>query len=1485
VIWTIVGLYIALVVLLHIPAVQSFVGGKVADAVSSKLGTKVSVGRVDLGFLNRLIIDDVEILDQSGKSMLSAARLTAKLDIEDLSRRELGIGSIRLFGLKADLYRPTPEAKPNYQFVIDSLASKDDSGESLFDRFHANDIIIRHSDIKYNVLSALQKDEGIDPNHLAVSNISGHFNIRHLSKDSVNVGVKNLSMEEQSGLSLKNLSFHLGANRERSLLTDFALQLPRTKITIDKAEASYRFKGDSLDKTSLKYEAEIKPSSVTPADAAALLPQLKNFSSALNIRGKVSGDSRSVRIPALDINSDNKEFALSMNGAVQDLGGAPRYQAQIRQLNMSASTIDFVSGNLRGTRIQIPDEVRRLGSVYFKGDISGQASQGDFLSEAKVNGILDTDIGDADLTVEKRPAGTIAGHIDTEGLDLGKLLDNEKFGKLAASIDIDGNTKAAKAKGHIGSFTYNDYTYNNIDIDGKLDDGKISGLVNIDDNNISLSAEGEVSADSKNPAAILSANISRFNPSALHLTDKLGNKSLRMNMYADMKGSDISTARGTVDIDNMTLLEKDSVVYQLDKVHIESGSEDGQQYLSLISDFAMINMSGKYDYSTIAKSITNLLASKIPTMPGLPAATKKQNNNFSFSASIDKSDWLNTFFGVPLTITRPMTIEGEISDDDGSMQLKTHAGAFNYKGNEFRNLRMDISSPDDTLSADISVDRIDKKGKRTNIGIDAQAAHNKLLAQLSWDNLRRRRYSGTLNTETRFFRDDNNRHAAEVAIQPSEILINDSVWTMHPSTIVYNGEELAVSGLQLEHGSQHLIAQGTASKDENDSIVVDLNGIDIEYVLNIINFHSVDFGGKATGTAVLGSLFKDPSMHAKLQVDDFTFEHGPLGTLYAETEYNKEEKQLDITARAIEDMSHYINISGNVSPARNGIDLHILPAQADAAFAESFCGSFMDHIDAKVDGDIRLTGPFSDLQLLGWAVVNGNANITPLNTNYTLRNDTIIFTEGEMTLDNAPFYDRNNHEGRISGAIHHEGLGNLSYDFDCRAKDLLVYDFTDFGDGVFCGTVYADGTAGIHGKRGEVVIDMEATPTSNTIFTYNASSPDAVNPQEYLHWRNVDPKPEEQRPMPPHLAAKQRDEETRLNEEDDDKETEVPTNIYLNFLINCNQNATVKLIMDEETNDYIALNGDGTLRATYYNKGAFDMFGTYTVDHGVYKLTIQNIIKKDFQFQQGGTIVFGGDPYNAGLNLKAQYLVNAVSLSDLGVGSSFSKTTTRVNCLMNITGMPKQPQVDFDLELPTVNSDEEQMIRSVINSQEEMNQQVLYLLAIGRFYTEGANNAMAEEASQYSQTQLAMQSILSGTISSQLNSVLSSVINNNNWNFGANISTGTEGWNNAEYEGLLSGRLLNNRLLINGQFGYRDNAATANTTFIGDFDIRYLLTPGGSLAVKVYNQTNDRYFTKSSLNTQGVGLIVKKDFTKFGDLFKWKRKKKTKKTDSEETNE
>ena len=177
------------------------------------------------------------------------------------------------------------------------------------------------------------------------------------------------------------------------------------------------------------------------------------------------------------------------------------------------------------------------------------------------------------------------------------------------------------------------------------------------------------------------------------------------------------------------------------------------------------------------------------------------------------------------------------------------------------------------------------------------------------------------------------------------------------------------------------------------------------------------------------------------------------------------------------------------------------------------------------------------------------------------------------------------------------------------------------------------------------------------------------------------------------------------------------------------------------------------------------------------------------------------------------------------------------------------------------------MVRSMLNTDEERNMQVIYLLGIGRFY-----NQSMQYVSAANQSKTAVNSLLSSTLSNQFNQIMSNMLGTNNWSFGANLRTGETGWEQTDVEGILSGRLLNNRLLINGNIGYRESYYSTNN-FIGDFDVQYLLTPNGGISLKAYNQTNDRYFIQSSLTTQGIGITYQKDFEHFSDLLKRQRRK------------
>ena len=1449
-IWTLIGLYTAIIILLHIPSIQTYIGGCVADALCDKFGTKVKVGRVDLGFINRLILDDSYMQDKNGEQMLRVSRISVKINLLALANGQIEITSAQFFGLHANLYKATPEAKPNFQFVVDALASKDSTKQKTPLDLQINSLIIRNGEISYRVLSRPSRPGKFSADDINARNISAHIIINRITDDSLNVKVKRIAFDERCGFKLKSLSLSAIACRTKTKIENFKLELPASLIQIPSLQASYRMKNGQIEMPTLQFDGSIKAPYISTSDLAVFVPTLTrlNMRPALDIQFNGTGSSLTVK--KIIINTTDGSLQLVANGGVKNYPANPSWYTNIDQLKAGQQAISNIYAVATGKNV--PNIIERLGNVQITGYVGGDKKN--IASEGKLN----TSPGNLTLAFDKR-GDKITAHMETVRFNIGSLVNDNKLGHISANLNVHGSSKDNfAAQGRIYDFDYNGYKYRSLNLNATYRNKRLEGKANIDDPNVQLTAIGTFVNNGAKPNLQLKANIAHFEPNTLRITDKWQQTAFAANIACDIKGSDINNADGSIELHDFAMRGPETE-YNINNVSVKTGYNNGNHFLDVDSDFGTIDINGHFSYNTIVRSVLNMVAAKLPTIPGLTHKPQREFNDFTLNASLNSTEWMNRLLGIPLEIHRPLNISGEIDDKNEKINLWCDVPSFTFNGNRFSDAFVNVESPSDTLKADIRIKKLADRGKYMALHLNAGASDNHLNTSLSFSNNERHPLKGIINSSTVFAKDEEGVSTAYIDVLPSRATIGDTTWHVAPSSIIYSKNKLQVNSFSVSHDNQMLAINGTATKSENDSLLVTLNDIDVSYVLNLVNFHSVDFLGMASGEArIAGAFSEKPLLSADVIVKDFKFETGRMGTLYANVGYNHEEGNIEINAVAKDEDNRWTDINGYVSPKHNYIDLAIDAHRTRAEFMESFCGSFMDKVNADINGNVNVVGPLNNINLVGKAVVDGSVRLSALNTTYWMRGDSVTFVPDEIKFKGDTLYDRNGNIGIMTGSIYHKHLTNLSYALKVKAKNLLAYDTHSFGDNTFYGTAYVTGDCDIKGKSGEVVIDIDAVPEKNSILVYNAADQSSIGSTDFITWKDNNV------------------EETDSTDTEHNNKVDISTNIRLNFLINCNPNATLKLIMDEKTGDYITLNGDGVLRASYFNKGSFDIYGNYIVDHGVYKLTIQNIIKKDFTFQKGGSISFGGDPYNAALNLKALYVLNSVSLADLNIGRSFSNNNVRVNCLMNITGNPNSPKVDFDLDMPNMSNDIKQMVYSLLNAEEEKNQQVLYLLAVGRFMAQNNNNNATGETPQYSQTSLAMQRFLSGTISQQLNSVLSNVLNSSNWNFGANISTGTEGFNNAEYEGMLSGSLLNNRLLFNGQFGYRDNA-NATTSFIDDFDIKYLLFPNGNLAINVYNKTNDRYFTRNSLNTQGLGVIMKKDFTRISDLFFWRKKEKTKK--------
>ena len=299
-----------------------------------------------------------------------------------------------------------------------------------------------------------------------------------------------------------------------------------------------------------------------------------------------------------------------------------------------------------------------------------------------------------------------------------------------------------------------------------------------------------------------------------------------------------------------------------------------------------------------------------------------------------------------------------------------------------------------------------------------------------------------------------------------------------------------------------------------------------------------------------------------------------------------------------------------------------------------------------------------------------------------------------------------------------------------------------------------------------------------------------------------------------------------------------------------------ELVINERSGDKISARGDGSVKFTMDDAtNEYKLVGTYTLLAGKIGLTIGNVIRRDFTIAEGSQIIWNGNPEEPILNVTAKYQVTA-SLKDL-FGSETEnlvsgRTSIPVITAVNIIGPLSDPLIRFDIELPRSEETIENQVRSVINTDEMMMRQVVYLLVFGRFYTPEYMRTTASGAG-VNETY----SLLSSTITGQINAWLGKLTNV--FSVGFNYRADGEGDTaQKEYEAVFSLQPVD-RLVINGNFGYRYNDIS-NRPFFGDLDVEYFLTPNGKVRLKGYTHSVDKYSLKQATMIEGVGVVFKHDF-------------------------
>lgn len=1447
----------------------------VAKELGTLLGSRLSIERIDLGLLNRIIIHNLLLDDQNGEELLKATRLSAKFDITPLFRGKISISNVQLFGFNIQLNREHPEATPNFQFVLDALASKDDKPKESHLDLRINSILIRRGRISYDVRSEAETPGKFNASHLRLRNIRANVSLKALQNDSINAAIKRLGVEEEhSGFELKALDLKIIGNQQGTHIDNFSIALPHTYLCTDTIRLEY----DSLAAfkdfaRQVRFSFHLQPSQISLQDLAAFVPTFASFKEEISVEVLTSGTFDQLECPVLSVSSSN-HFRLMGHLSLQNLSNPEEaYVAgNFSQLYADQEGIGFFLHNFNSNQQGIPTPLRQLGTVQFTGEIAGH------LTNLSTSGLVRTDLGkvksDLKLKSDKeKGVFAYAGGIQTEEFEIGKLLSNPQLGNVTFNLQIDGRHGQGRyptilMNGLVSSIEYGGHTYEEIRLDGAYDKGGFNGQLSLNDPDAALQINGSINTASSLPTFNFQASLDHFRPHKLGLTPtKYEESELSVKLKADFTGGSIDEMKGEINIDSLTFHSPDKR-YFLDNLKIASTRESAsQKHLTISSTFLQGNIDGDYSYHTLPASLQNILHRYLPSVAPASKQSEQTDNNFRFSLHVYDTELLSALSLFPLKVYTHSTLQGYVNDKAERMRIEGYFPRLRYKEKYIESGMLLCENSNDRFHTHLRFSERKSEGT-VNVVMEAEAKNDSLQATLNWGNNRSTTYCGKLSALTHFIRPQEEASArshrkeaplkAHIDIQPTQIILNDTLWQIHPSKILIDSGKVHVNNFYFSHKDRHLRINGTLSKLPQDTVRLDLKDINIGYVFDIADL-GVNFKGEATGPAYASGVLEHPVMNTDLFIRNLGLNDGLLGDSHIHGEWHHDVKGILLDAQIQEKDIAHTHVHGFVYPLKptSALDLQIEADSTNLKFIHYFMGDITPDFHGRGTGHVHLYGKFKALTMEGRVFGDASFKIDVLNTTLSVK-DSIFIEPGGLTFKDNRVFDPQGHQGRMNGYVHYRHFKDISYRFNFDLANMLIMNTKESPDMPFYGTIYGNGTATLSGSGPEGMnIDLALTTGRNSTFTYIKDNVTTAISNQFIKFVDKTPQRTLQDPI---LLT---DFELRPQEQQEDEGGD--TDIRLNLQVDVTPDATMKIVMDPAAGDYISGRGSGNIRTEFYNKGDIKMFGNYRINHGVYKFSLQEVIRKDFTIKEGSTLSFNGAPSEANLDIQASYTVNSASLNDLMPARAteyMSQTNVKVNCIMNLSGQLTAPDIKLDIELPNERDEVQALVRNYIPTDEQMNMQILYLLGIGKFYT--------PDYADVTQNSDMMSSVLSSTLSGQLNNALSNLINNNNWNIGTNLSTGERGWTDVEFEGILSGQLLNNRLLINGNFGYRDNPL-ANTNFVGDFEAEWLVNRSGDIRLKAYNETNDRYYTRTNLTTQGIGIIFKKDFNKWNELLFWNR--------------
>ncbi len=1439
---SIIGILLLITIAFSFTSVQTWAAKKAVGWFNGKYDTEVSLDFFSYSFPNTFTFKELYLPGEKRDTLIYARQLNFGISGFYSASNTLTATGISIEKLRFNWVTESGDSVAGFKKFIQKFNTGPKSNDKPPFGMEVGNIEITDGSFRFeNVNCTSCKRYQIKELDLEIDNFD-------LEGSYLTAEIESFSAKERYSLDIYKLQGDVGYVADQLFFNNLELKTSRSYVAGDIA-----FKYDSVSAfkdfiNQVRIVADLDEDTYVESEEimffASEFPDFDRFKLSGEVNGTVSdlktkdlaieiGQSTRVRG---DIGIKNPTSADSLFLNAQDLF-----------INTIPEDVCYINGLFSDS--SLPAIIDKLGNVNFSGNYTG------YLRDFKTKAVITTDVGEIKADIAFRQPDTTLknvtyqGDLEATSVNLGLLLNDSALGMVSARLNLNGKgldprTMDTKLKGSIPLFEFNGYSYSEMSVNGRIEKGNFRGRFEANDPNLRFTFNGNASFGKDTSTYNFVAKVDTADLFALNFTeDSVSRVSAEMDI--DFVALNYDKWQGTIKVTNTTF-EKARNFYFFEDIRVESKGLDTSRSLQVRSNILDADVSGNYTIADIIQAFKYHTRKFIKSSKPMPEAPP---GNFDFDVHIKNTQVLTEIFVPKLNIEPNSKINGKYRAKTRELDIDLKSPGFEYDENTIAAIDLQYKGADSKSELGFRIAGVELASgfEIDSVFLGNYYYRDTLFYNLNW--IFRDSVDSRANIEGYALQNDS--LSFEFGIDSSRFNIGFQDFMIEDNNRIFlDTGGVHIEDLVISNEDRSVVINGNLSDNSNEILRLNLKGFGMDLVNYFIGSPEARFKGNLNGDVIISQILGNPRFAADLSIDSLEMNNTLLGNFKAESDWTYKDDTISLAAYLELGKLRTLDVKGYYQPDSLGsIDFDIDFDQFRLAALNPVLSGFVENLRGYVNGGVNVSGNTGAPKVEGELELPKVAfTVSFLQTDYNLTGspkvkilqDRISFPD--LILRDSEFGT----EGKLSGTVTHSNFRDFNLDLQIDADELLALNTKSSTDNAYFGTAFVSGVITIKGPTNGVVIKADVSTERDTRFNIPLDAAKDVRKSDFVTFIN------------PNDTAKKEEEEV--------KQLSINKGITLDFNISVNRSAQVQIIIDQDAGTKLTSTGNGNIRLRIDPFQDMELYGTYTVYEGQFLFALENILRRNFRVQRGGTVIWNGDPLDALVNITAEYSTRA---DPSPLVSEYSGGRTLVNIDLTLAGQLLDPNISFAIEAPRASSTVQTVINNRLTDDTKMNQQVFSLLAFNRF---APDQGLADAGASTGREQGLK--LLASRASSWINQLTGDYNISLDYQAAGDLQSGADASNpNAvnvnsqeEFEVGVSKRFFNDRITVNGSVGVP--VGENQNQIAGEFEIEYNITEDGRIRAKAFNRAVQDQFSFADQNyQQGVGVFYRIDFDSSREFF------------------